>query len=81
MKYTELLEKLQKENEGHIVLMKNGIFFISIGKDAIELNKLLGLQLTCMREGLCKVRISNQKFRKIYIKIKRNQKIICNIYI
>ncbi len=73
MKYTELLEKLQKENKEHIVLIKNGIFFIAIGKDAIELNKLIGLQLTCMREGLCKVRISSKKFRKICIKTKRNK--------
>ena len=27
MKYTDLLEKLQKENKEHIVLMKSGIFF------------------------------------------------------
>ena len=81
MKYTELLEKLQNENKEHIILVKNGIFFVAIGKDAIALNELLGLQLTCMREGLCKVRISNQKFGKIHIKIKRYKKIICNIYI
>lgn len=55
MKYTELLQQLQEENKGHIILMKNGIFFIAIGKDALELNKLLGLKLTCMRRGLCKV--------------------------
>ncbi len=73
MKYTDLLEKLQNENKGHIVLMKNGIFFVAIGKDALELNSLLGLKLTCMREGLCKVRLSNKKLRKICIKIKRNK--------
>ena len=72
MKLTELIEKLQKENEGHIILMKSRIFFIAIGKDAITLNELLGLQLTCMREGLCKVRISNKKLGKIYRKNKRN---------
>ena len=72
MKLTELIEKLQKENEGHIILMKSGIFFIAIGKDAITLNELLGLQLICMREGLCKVRISNKKLGKIYRKNKRN---------
>ena len=81
LKYLELLEKLQKENKEHIILMKNGIFFVAIGKDAITLNELLGLNLTCMREGLCKVRISNKKFGKIYTKIKRYQKVICGIYI
>ena len=61
LKYTELLEKLQNEHNGYLILVKNGIFFIAIGKDAIALNQLLGLQLTCMRNGLCKVRISNKK--------------------
>ena len=48
MKYIDVLQKLQKENPEHIILMKNGIFFVAIGKDAIELNKQIGLQLTCM---------------------------------
>lgn len=55
MKYTDLMIKLQEENEGEIIIMQNGIFFIAIGKDAISMNKLLGLQLTCMKEGVCKV--------------------------
>ncbi len=59
MKYLELVEKLQKENVGYIVLIKNGIFFVGVGKDAIILNEMLGLKLTCMKKGLCKVRFSN----------------------
>ena len=55
MKYIDVLQKLQKENPEHIILMKNGIFFVAIGKDAIELNKQIGLQLTCMKKELCKV--------------------------
>lgn len=35
--------------------MKNGIFFVAIGKDAISAHESLGLKLTCMREELCKV--------------------------
>ena len=49
------VEKLQKENEGSIIIAKNGIFFVAIGKDAIILNEELGLKLTCMRKELCKV--------------------------
>lgn len=55
MKFVQEIEKLQKENEGTIILAKNGIFFVSIGKDAIILNEELGLKLTCMRKELCKV--------------------------
>ena len=56
MKYLDLVEKLQKapENDGNIVMIKNGIFFVGVGKDAIILNNLLGLKLTCMKNELCK---------------------------
>ena len=69
MKYLELVEKLQKtsENQGSIVIIKNGKFFIGIGKDAIILNDLLGLKLTCMRNTLCKVGFQTRSIEK-YIK-------------
>ena len=55
MKFVQEVEKLQKENEGLLILAKNGIFFVAIGKDAIILNEELGLKVTCMRKELCKV--------------------------
>lgn len=55
MKFVEEIKKLQEENEGSIILAKNGIFFVAIGKDAITLHNTLGLKLTCMRPELCKV--------------------------
>lgn len=55
MKFVQEVEKIQKENEGSIILAKNGIFFVAIGKDAIILHEELGLKLTCMRKELCKV--------------------------
>lgn len=51
----EKMEELQKENSGTIILVKNGIFFVAIGKDALTLHNELGLKLTCMRSELCKV--------------------------
>lgn len=54
MKFLEIVKKLQLENHGYIVIVKNGIFFIGVGKDAILLNKILGLKLICMKTGLCK---------------------------
>ena len=54
MKFVQEVEKIQKENEGSIILAKNGIFFVAIGKDAIILHEELGLKLTCMRKELCK---------------------------
>ena len=55
MKFVQEVEKIQKENEGSIILAKNGIFFVAIGKDTIILHEELGLKLTCMRKELCKV--------------------------
>ena len=55
MKMVEQMEKLQQQNLGTIILVKNGIFFVAIGKDAIMLHKMLGLKLTCMKQELCKV--------------------------
>lgn len=54
MKLTDIIEKLQKQNPESIVLVKNGIFFIATGKDAITLSNEMGLKLTCMKENLCK---------------------------
>lgn len=81
MKYTDLLQKLQKKHEGHIVMMQSGIFFVSVGKDALELNKLLDLKLTCMKEGMCKVRFSNKINRKIHKKVRRFKNVFCCIYL
>lgn len=67
MKYLDLVEKLQRNNQGYIVIIKNGIFFIAVGKDAIVLNKELGLKVTCMKSGMCKVGFLAKTLEK-YIK-------------
>lgn len=69
MKYLDLVKKLQtdKVNEGTIVIIKNGIFFIAVGKDAIILSKMLKLKLICMKENLCKVGFQTRSLEK-YIK-------------
>ncbi len=76
MKYLELIQKLQQENPEHIILVKNGIFFVAIGKDALELNKTIGLKLTCMRPELCKVGFQTKSLEKYIIKIKETKN--CN---
>ena len=50
-----MMEVLKEENEGRIVLCNNGGFYVAIGNDAILLNKVLNLKLSCMGKGLCKV--------------------------
>lgn len=70
MKYTDLILKLQNENYGKLILMKNGIFFTAIGKDAVALNEALDLKLTCMKDGLCKAGFQVKSFEKYIRKMK-----------
>ena len=44
-----------QENEGYLIVIRCGAFFISIGANAIALSNELGLKLTCLKKGLCKV--------------------------
>lgn len=59
MKFSERIEEIknEKENEGKIILVRCGIFVIAIGNDAILLNELYGLKVTCFKENICKVGI------------------------
>ena len=57
MKFSKRIEEIKnkEENKGKIVLVRCGIFFIAIGNDALLLNKLYGLKVTCFQEKICKV--------------------------
>ena len=46
---------MQKENQNKIIMIKTGAFFNSIGRDAIILEKILGLKRSCFGKGICKV--------------------------
>lgn len=53
-KYYEIIKKLQNENKGKIILVKNGIFYCAIGKDAVLLHNILGYMPVCFKEEICK---------------------------
>ena len=57
MKFSKTVEEIKnkEENKGKIVLIRCGIFFTATGTDAILLNKLYGLKVTCFKENICKV--------------------------
>ena len=59
MKFVEIVEKFQKleANKGKVLLVRCGVFMVSIGKDAIFLNKVLKLNVTCIKPGVCKAGI------------------------
>ena len=50
-----MMELLQKKNDGKIVICNMGNFYISIGKDAILLNRLINLKVSCFKPEICKV--------------------------
>ncbi len=54
MKFYEFLQMLQKRTPDKVIMVKNGAFFNSIGKDAIVLEKVLGFKRTCYARGICK---------------------------
>ena len=55
MGFSKMLEILQRKNKDRIVLCSLGAFYVARGKDAILLNELCGLKLTCLEIEICKV--------------------------
>ena len=49
------MELLQQKNKGKIVFCNTGNFYIAIGKDAVLLNNLIDLKLSCLNQEICKV--------------------------
>ena len=54
MGFCKMIELLQRRNKGKIVLCGLGAFYIARGKDALLLNDLAGLKLTCLEVEVCK---------------------------
>ena len=80
MKLSEEIEKLQEKNEGKIILIKSGIFFIAIGKDAVVLHDVLGLKTTCMKDRICKVGFPVRNVEK-YIRLLNENDLSFIIYV
>lgn len=74
MKFVEQIAELQNKNEGYVVIVQRGIFFVALGKDAVFLNKELGLKISCEKEGWCKVGFPISGAEK-YIQILKNKNI------
>ena len=55
MGFSLMMELLQKKNKNKIVICNLGNFYISVGKDAVLLNKLLNLKVSCFKPEICKV--------------------------
>ena len=72
MKFLEIVRKLQKENKGYVILIRCGIFFATIGKDAVFMNKQFGSTPVCIQENLCKCGIPVNTFEKYIPKLRKS---------
>lgn len=55
MGFSKMMELLQQKEKGKIIFCNAGNFYIAIGKDAVLLNHLIGLKLSCLKQETCKV--------------------------
>lgn len=74
-----MMEILQEKNKGKIIICNTGSFYIAIGKDAILLNKIANLKLSCLKPEICKVGFPIQSLEK-YIDIIQESRYSCIIY-
>ena len=72
MNYLEIMKKLCQENEGYIILMRNGVFYTAIGKGAIKLSELFGLKLLCISKELCKCSVPANAIEKYIVKFQKS---------
>lgn len=80
MNFYKMVELLQNKEQGYIILINNGNFYIARGRDAILLNKILDLKLSCAEKDVCKVGFpltALEKYKKL-IKRERYSYIIYN---
>ena len=55
MGFSKMLALLQIKDKGYIILANAGNFYIARGKDALLLNEILGLKLSCLETEICKI--------------------------
>lgn len=55
MNFSDKILELQEKYPSDIILVKNGIFFVAIGRDALFLSEKLKLKCTCWKSEMCKV--------------------------
>ena len=72
MKFYDLVKKLQNENEGYIILVRCGIFYNAIGKDAVFMQEKFGLGTICIKSETCKNGIPVSTIQKFIPKLQKS---------
>ena len=68
-RFTQIAKKLQEENMGKIILIRCGIFFCAIGKDAVILNNIIKYKPICQEKEVCKCGIPVHTFKETIPKL------------
>lgn len=55
MSFGKMIELLQRKDNGKIILVNSGSFYIARGKDAVLLHNILNLKVNCMEAEICKI--------------------------
>ena len=71
MSFSNMLEILQEKNKEAIVLIKLGVFYVATGKDAVFLNKELGLKCICYKNQVCKIGIPENRIEHYLRKLEK----------
>lgn len=55
MSFGKMVELLQRKDNGKIILVNSGSFYIARGRDAVLLHNILNLKVNCMKAEICKI--------------------------
>ena len=55
MSFGKMVELLQRKDNGKIILVNSGSFYIARGRDAVLLHNILNLKVNCMEAEICKI--------------------------
>ena len=69
MSFSRMFDLLREKEQGKVVFVKCGHFYIAIEEDAVLLNDLLDLKCTCFRENTCKVGVPVNSIEKYISKL------------
>ena len=73
MGFSKMMELLQRKEKGRIVFCNMGNFYVAIGKDAVLLNQLIDIKVSCFKEEICKVGFPIISLEKYTDKIEEKQ--------
>lgn len=55
MSFGKMVKLLQRKDNGKIILVNSGSFYIARGRDAVLLHNILNLKVNCMEAEICKI--------------------------